>query len=131
MGVVDHPEERLLLRHLRKQAEHRKSYDEPVRGSPRAQTKCRGERVALRSGQPLAQIQERRAELMQACVRELHLVLLAGCPRDRAVRRAVHQAIQQRRLADSGLASYDERLALTRPEMRQKPVQRVALGASA
>ena len=74
---------------------------------------------------------ERRAELMQARERELHLRLHARRPRDPAARRALHQVLQQRGLADARLAAQHQHPALTRAHARQQLIQRLALAGPA
>src|SRR5262249_6706843 len=84
------------------------------------------ERVTLRLGQSLPQIEHRRAELMEACVRELHLVLDPCRSRDATPGSALHDVVQERRLADAGLAADDQDLAVTRSPLLQQPIEDVA-----
>ena len=68
---------------------------------------------------------------MQPCERELLLRLDARRPRDVASGRALHQVLQQRGLADSGLAAQDEHPASTLSDTLDQLVQCRALGAPA
>ena len=82
-------------------------------------------------GKPLQAIHERRAELMQPGERELHLRLDARRPRDAAAGRAAHEVVEQRALADAGLAAQQQRPARTRAHARHELIQRSALTAPA
>ena len=69
----------------------------------------------------------RRAQRMQAGVRELHLGLHARRPRDPASLRGRRQVPQQGGLADPRLAAQDQHPALARAHSRDELFQRVAL----
>ena len=109
----------MLLGGLGEQAEDGQTDDEAVRGRFRAEAERRLERITLWLGQSLPQVEHRGAQLMQARIRELHLVLDAGRSRDATPGRALHDVLQQRRLADARLAAHDQDLALTRPHIVQ------------
>ena len=66
---------------------------------------------------------------MKAGERELHLGLDARRSRDPAPRCRLQDVLQQRRLADPGLAAQDQHRALSRPRLLQLKVQRLALAA--
>ncbi len=64
------------------------------------------------AGQSIEVVEERRAQLMQAAVRQLHLRLDPGGPGHAAAGRVRHDVLEQRALADPGLASEHESPAL-------------------
>jgi hypothetical protein len=74
----------------------RQADEEPIRRIAVAQTERGAKRIALRAGKALDAIQERRAQLLQPRVRELHLRLDSGRPGDAAPRRVLRQILQQR-----------------------------------
>jgi len=57
LHVVDQAHERLLLGRLGAQGGHGESHEEPIGRRAGAKAERRGERLALRSGQPLEPIQ--------------------------------------------------------------------------
>ena len=127
LGIVDHADERLFLSGLGEQAEYGQPDDEPVGGCLRAESERRLERITLWVGQSLPQIEHRRAQLMQAGVGELHLVLDASRLRHAAPGRTLHDVPQQCRLSDTWLAAHDQHFALTRPHALQQSIQSTAL----
>ena len=68
---------------------------------------------------------------MQPGERELHLGLHARGARDVEARGALRGVLQQRGLADAGLAAQDQDRALARSYACQLPVQHLALAAAA
>jgi len=84
--------------------------------------------IAQRDRETLEAIQHRRAHLMQAGERALHLRLDTRGARHTAARRLLDQVFQQRRLADPRLTAQDQYPALTRPHLIQQPIQRLTLG---
>ena len=96
-----------------------------------AQTERGAERIALRTGKALEAIQERRTQLLQPRVRELHLRLDPGRPGDAAPGRVRHQILQQRALADAGLPAQHQRPARTSAHARHQLIQRRALATPA
>jgi hypothetical protein len=127
VGVVDHPENRLLLGHFGEKAEHAEADDESIRSRRFAQAERRRQRVTLRSGQPFEQMERRCAELVQAGVRELPLVFVARSSRDAESGGASDQVVEQRRLADTGLATDDQHLAPAALHLCEQPIESVAL----
>ena len=89
--IIDQADERPLLGRLGQQSERRQTDQEAVRRLPGAQAECRAQRVALRPGQARQAAQHRRAELMQAGERDLHLGLDARRSRDATPRRPLLQ----------------------------------------
>ena len=82
---------------------------------PCAQAERGAQRVALRRREALEPVEHRRAQLMQPGERELHLRLDARRSRDRGTQTRARQVVQQRGLADPGLAAQDQHPALTGP----------------
>jgi hypothetical protein len=131
LRVIDDADQRAVLRRVRQQAQDRQAHEEPVRRTAIAYAERRPERLALRTREPVQPVHERRAQLLQPRVRELHLRLDAGRPRDRAARRVLRQVLQQRALADAGLAAQHERPARACAHARHELIQRRALVAPA
>ena len=129
LGVVHDPQEWLLLRHVREQAEDGQADEEPVRRVAAASSERGAERVALRAGQALDPIRERRAELVQPRVGELHLGLDARRPRDPEAGRAAGEMLEQRCLADPRLAAKNEHPTLPRSHAREQIVEDLALSS--
>ncbi len=129
--IVYDTDQRTLLGHPGQQAQHGQAHRETIRRRPVSQVECRGERVALRTGQALDPFQERRAQLIQPGERESHLGLHARGTRDAASSRAVQQVLQQRGLAHARLAAHHQDPALSRPHRRHEIVQHAQLGAPA
>ena len=104
LRVVHDAEQGPLLRDAAEQGQHGEADQEAIGRVAAAQPERRAEGVALRIRQALEAVQPRRAELVQAGERELHLGLDARSPPDAAARGPRQQVLQQRRLADAGLA---------------------------
>ena len=77
LGVVDDTEQGLAVRGGGHQAEHREPDQEPVRGRPDAAAEGHRQRFALRLGQFVFVIHQRRAQLLQAREGEFHVGLHA------------------------------------------------------
>ena len=127
LRVVDDAEQRLLLGHLGQEGQRREPDEESIGRFTRAQPEGRGKRVALRVRQMRETIQHRRAELMQAGERKLHLGLDARRPRDPTFRRARGEVLQQRGLADTRLAAKDEDSAMAREDVVNRLIEGLAL----
>ena len=131
LGVVHDADERPLLRYICQQAQHRQADEEPIRRGAVAQAERNAKRIALRAGQAVQAVQERRAQLLQSGVRQFDLGLDAGRPGNAAPGRVPHQILQQRGLADPGLAAQHQRPALTGAHAHHQLIQRGALAAAA
>ena len=131
LGVVDHADERSLLGDVGEQAQHRQPDEEAIRRVAGAQPERRAQRVALRAGERVELPEQRRAQLMQARERDLHLRLDAAGAHDPAPRRALCDVAQEGRLADAGLPMQDQRAALAAARRVQQPVERVAFASTA
>jgi hypothetical protein len=81
MHVIDQTDQRLLRRDRRKQAEDRVADQEAIWRVPCAQTECNAQCISLRGGQAFDTVKHRRAKLMQAGKRQLHLRLDAPSTR--------------------------------------------------
>ena len=125
------------LGRLGEQAEHGEADQERSGAGPALRPKTIRERVALRCRQPLEPVEQRRAQLMQAGERQLHLGLHPAARATVRSGRGRDEVLEQRRLADPGLAAQDQRAALapaerrdaTRPAGRTRPL--APRGASA
>ena len=131
LRVVDDAHQRSLLGRVGQQAQDRQPDQEAIRSVARAQAERRAERILLRTGKALEAIHERRTQLLQHREGELHLRLHARRPDDLAPRRALHQMVQQRALADAGLTAQHQRPARARAHARHELIQRRALGVPA
>ena len=94
LRVVDEAQERLLLSDLGQQGQHRQPDQEPVRRLALSQAERRFERSTLGARQTLVPIRERRAELMQPGVGQLHLGFDTGRARRSVSRRTSQQVFQ-------------------------------------
>ena len=82
LRVVDQAQERLLLGSFGEEAESREPDKKRARRLSRAEAERNVERVTLRIGQTLGESHDRRAELLQRRVVELHLPFDARGPND-------------------------------------------------
>ena len=80
LHVVHDADEGSVFRDVGEQTQDRQADEEPIRRIAVAQTERGAKRIALRAGKALDAIQERRAQLLQPRVRELHLRLDSGRP---------------------------------------------------
>ena len=131
LRVVHDADERSVFRDVGEQTQDRQPDEEPIRRIAVAQTERGAKRIALRAGKALDAIQERRAQLLQPRVRELHLRLDSGRAGDGAPRRVRGQILQQRTLANPGIPAQHERSALPGSHARHHLIQRRALAAPA
>ena len=123
VGVVDHAEEAALPGGLRQQSENRERHEKRIRRRPRTQPESDIERVALRTRQALTECKDRRAELLNRSERKLHLALDPGAADDSQRRGLLDRVVQQRRLADAGLAMDDEGAAVSVAGRLHQPVK--------
>jgi hypothetical protein len=80
LGVIDHADQRLLLRDISGQAEHRQPDQESVRWIASRQTESGGQRIPLRAGKAINVLQHRGAQQVKPGKRQLHLGLDTCCP---------------------------------------------------
>jgi hypothetical protein len=110
LRVVDYANDRALGRGLGKQAEHGQSEPEGIGRRPGPEPERRTERILLRARDAVEPVQQGRTQLVQPREGELRLLLHARRLHDPVAARAPDQVLQQRRLADSGLAPDDQGL---------------------
>ena len=120
LRVIDHTQQRTLLRHLRQQTQHPQPNEEPIRRGPSLSPNTTRSASTLRSREPLEPVKQRRAQLMQAGIRQLHLRLHPHRPQHRHVRRRLDQILQQRRLP-SPASPRSTPTICSRPGGRQPP----------
>ncbi|CNF68500.1 Uncharacterised protein [Mycobacterium tuberculosis] len=124
LRVVDDAEQRTVLRGLGEQAQHREPDEQRAGRGGLAQAECRLDRLALRCGQPLGGAHHRAAQLLQSGVGELHLRLGRDDALDPDAGRGIRdRPVQERGLADPGLAADDERAAEARAGALHQRVQ--------
>ena len=127
LRVVDDAQQRPVPRRLGAQAEHCEADEESIGWVAGAEAEGGAQRFALGAGQRIKVVQQRRAELLQPGVGELHLGLGARRSDDVAPGCLVHQILQQRGLADPGFPAQHEHRAPARTQVSQQPIERLAL----
>ena len=127
LRVVDHAHERALLGRLRQQTKRRQADEEPIRHRALAQPERGRQGIALRARESLEPLEQRHAELVQRREGKLHLGLHPGGANPPHVRGRAHRMLQQRRLADPGLALQHEDPAAPTPRALEQPVEDGAL----
>ena len=75
LRVVDNTQQRTLLGSVREQTQHSQPHEKPVRGWTRAKPEDDLQGLALGSRQPPESIKERRTQLVQMGISQLHLRL--------------------------------------------------------
>jgi hypothetical protein len=131
LRVVDDTQQRPLLGGLRQQTQGRQSDQERIRGRPDTAAERDRKRVALRLREAPGELQDRRAQLLQRRVGELHLPLDADGARDPELPTRLHRALQQRGLAHARLAVHHQDPAVPAARGLQQPPERLALGLPA
>jgi hypothetical protein len=131
LRVVDDADQGSVFRDVGEQTQDREADAKPIRRIAVAHTERGAQRIALRVGKALDTIHERRAQLLQTRVGELHLGLDSGRSGDGAPRRVLRQILQQRTLANPGLPTQHQRPAQTPAHARYQLIQRRALAAPA
>ena len=108
LRVVDHAQKRLLLGGLGEETENREPDKKRARRLSGAEPEGDAERVPLRIRQTLAELQDRRTELLQRRVVELHLPLDARSPNDAKILTHLDRVVEQCGLADARLSVHDQ-----------------------
>jgi hypothetical protein len=126
LRIVDDAKKRPFLSDLRHQAQRGEAYQEAIRRISGPESERDAEGVALGARQMIHMIEHRRTELLQGGVSELHLGLDADRPHDLKPRRRLNRIVQQRGLADPGLAMHDKRAALPGACRAEQLIQRCA-----
>jgi hypothetical protein len=127
VGIVDQTEQRQVGGGLGQQAERRHADQEPVGWGAVAQAERGPQRVTLRGRQALEVIEQRDAQLLEACERQLHLRLDPGRADDVEALGAAHHVLQQRGLSRACHAAQQQDPALLGPCIREEAVKRGAL----
>ncbi len=131
LGIVDEANEWRTVGHLGEQTQHGQAEEERVwRRAHREAEDC-ADCSALWSGQVVETVEHRHAHAVQSRERERHLGLDSGRPCHPARRSALAYVLEQRGLADPGLASEHEDPALAGLRVVEKAVERLALVATA
>jgi hypothetical protein len=128
VGVVDDQPERAVLAPPDQQAEHRGPDREPVRHGAGPQRQRDAEGLRLRPGQPVEVGHGRPEQLGQPAERHLPLGLGAGRPQQPCPGGDRRGVVQQRRLADPGLAGEHEHAAAAESGTGHDRVDGVPLG---
>ena len=131
LRVVDHAQERLLLGGFGEETENREPDEERARRLSGAEPEGDAERVPLRIRQTLAELEDRRTELLQRRVVELHLPLDARSPDDAKILARLDRVLEQCGLADAGVSVHHEDGAVTVPRGTQQPLEHRALALPA
>jgi hypothetical protein len=128
MHVVDEDEERLVGRHLGREAEGGGRDQKPVRLLRLGQAERGGKRGSLRLRHTIEAIQDRVERLMEARKGELGLRFDTSCAKNSHPRRSLSRVGEQRRLADPRPSAKDERSAGSPAGSREQRLDPFALG---
>ena len=131
LGIVDDAENGSILRGVREQRQRRKADEEPVRRGAGAPAEDHLQRVPLRERQPVDTIEHRAADLVEPAVGQLHLRLDADGRCDMPPGTAVRQVLEQRALANAGLAPENGHATLPGPGIGQQLVELLPLSLPA
>ena len=123
VAVIDQTDQRTVLGRLGQQAEHRQANEEMIWWRPGSQAERGRERVALWLRQPRQATEQGGAELVERGERQLHLRFHAGRPEQPQVPRRPGCIVQQRALADPGLAADHQDTAAPSPDRMEEPVE--------
>jgi hypothetical protein len=105
--------------------------EERARRLSGAEPEGNAQRVPLRIRQTLAELEDRRAELLQRRAVELHLPLDARSPNDAKVLTQLDRVLEQCGLADAGVSVHHEDGAVTVPRGTQQPLGHCAFALPA
>ena len=109
--VVDNRQKRPLLGRLGQQAEDRQTHQERIGWKAGAEPKRHGERFLLGHGQSVHEAEERETQLLNRRERQLHLRFDASRPDDPELAPSLDRVLEERGLADPGLAVHDQHAA--------------------
>ena len=127
LRVVDHTQQRLRLGRFGEETENREPDEKRARRRPAAESEGDAERVPLRIREPLEELEDRRAELLQRRVVELHISFDARGPNDAKTVARLDRVVEQRGLADAGVSVHDKYGAVAAPGGIQQPLEHRAL----
>jgi hypothetical protein len=131
LGIVDDAGERPLLRGLGDQADHGQADEEPVRRGTFGEPEDDPQRLPLRRRDLVEVFQERRAQLVQAAVRQLHLRLDAQRGNDPPAPDAAGEIGQECTLAHARPAAQQQHARPSAGHVRDDSVEDLALGPPA
>jgi hypothetical protein len=123
LRVVDDTDQRPVPGGLGQQGQYRQAYEERLRWRASHQAEHDLKRLAARRRQPVEVGEKRPAELMEGGVRQLALRLDPGRPCHGQVTGRRRHVVQQRRLADTGLAEQEQRTAAALAYRAEQPGQ--------
>jgi hypothetical protein len=127
LRIVDDGEERALVGRRRHQGVHREADQGAARHAPAGEPEGDAEGLALGLGQAPRQLQERGAELLDRCERELRLPFDPGDAGDPELARGRGRVVEQGGLADSRFAVDDQHGATATARAGRQPVEHFAL----
>jgi hypothetical protein len=128
LRIVDSTREQLLLGCLGQHAEDRKTDQESVGRGYSPEPERDFKRVVLGLGQALGELRERRAQLLDRRVRELHFRLDSDGPCDPKLGCGLDGVLEQRGLADAWFAMHDQGAGTSGANSVEQPVEDSALG---
>ncbi len=130
LRIVDDAYERPVLCDSDKQTKNRKTEQQLIRWGTGREAEERRERDVLWIGETIDVVEHRRAKLMQAPEREVHLGFDADNALDPTGRSAFAEVFEEGRLPDASLAANDQDSALAVPPRPQNAVKRLAFSAT-
>ncbi len=122
LRVIDEADQWLGFGDLGEETEDRKPDQKAIGRRARQLSERRCKCVSLRTWQTLEMIEKWRAELVQPGERQFHLGLDAGRAHDPTSGRLPEDVVEQRGLADAGLASHDNGRASAAASVCQQPI---------
>ena len=125
--VVDDAQQGLLLSSIGEEAEYRESDEQRARRWSPAEPEGDAERVTLRIRESVAELEDRRTELLQRRIVEVHLPFDADSPNDAEILALLDRVLEQRSLANSGLPMHYEDGPVTSPRSSEEPIENRAL----
>ena len=115
LRVVDQAQQRRLRCRFGEEAENREPDEKRARRLSDTHAKGDSEGDALRIGETLAELEDRRTEPLQRRVVKLHLPLDARSPNNTKLPTRLDRVLEERGLADAGLSVHHEDGAVTVP----------------
>jgi hypothetical protein len=131
LGIVDRAQQAVVVGRIGEQPEGRERDEEAVVHRPAAQPERARQRVGLALRQAVDRAEHGAHQLVQAGEGHLGLGLDPDCPQDRHAAGARDRVVEQRRLADPGLAAHHEDAAAGGARPFEERVQLSALHVSA
>ena len=122
LRIVDHAQQRPILRNLGEQAQGRQADQQPIRHRAGTQPERGGEGIALRTGDPIEPVEHRPAQLVQGAEGQLPLGLHSHRAKQGHVRRRSDHVLQERGLADPRLAPHEQRATASGSRVLEQPI---------